>query len=839
MDSIGKYTILEVIGRGGMGTVYRARDTVIGRDVAIKVIAEHVASIPNVKERFHQEAVSAGRLTHEHIMTIFDVGENEGRPFLVMELLDGRDLRSTFDSGDVLTFERKLEISLQICRALAYAHARGVVHRDIKPENVRILSTGRLKILDFGIARVESETRTMTHSSIGTPRYMSPEQVRGKEIDHRTDIFSFGVLLYELLSGVNPFDGNHVTAVIYKILHEEPEPVKVDDERLSADLQRIVARCLEKDADARYADFTSVIHDIEEVLSKRQSDSPTLLDDRGSYFAPEKRKPSSTSGDDTRMEASKGPSKPWAPAGEGRPMTPPPPTGAPAKRPSKRPAEQPTESPTASRNRSKTWAAVVAAVLVVTAVGGYFVLRSDLLTNGDPEPPLTTAVDGPVSDETAALYEEVVQLRNEMVVEKRNAEPWSESDALAPLYQEALDHENVAIAALQEKSDLSYRRAADAFQAAKNAFYAVFVAGQNDESALRDEVEAARQAMDQARQQIYDQRNSPLISDAFSRAEAAGRRGSEQFQNGDYTAALVAFGDAQSGFRDASRTLERATALEATRNRAESARQAMDATRAAVGAWRDAPGNAELYDEAETLRQEALSLVDAGRHEEAVTTFERADAAFAQIREPEEPDAPARTAETTEPAEPTTSGSATTAEEARVDMERSKAGVAEAHLQHERFQEATQLEQRAQSAVSDGAFDIAADFFRQAGEHYDAVAALPPPRTAEEAARDGLLPLLNLFEEGLEQEDSEQLRGLHPFLGAYSAMFDVADNISAEIDHSNLQVSSGRATVSVSLDLNYRNTTQRMREESQSVQLLWTLEEVEDGQWQLLEVSRQ
>src|SRR5690606_11881590 len=147
----------------------------------------------------------------------------------------------------------------------------------------------------------------------------------------------------------------------------------------------------------------------------------------------------------------------------------------------------------------------------------------------ETEPTLTTAVDVPVSDETAALYEEVVQLRNEMIAEKRNAEPWSESDALAPLYQEALDYENVAVEALQEKSDVSYRRAADAFQAANKAFYAVSVAGRNDESALRDEAEAARQAMDQVRQDIYDQRNSPLVSEAFGRAEGASQRGNDQF----------------------------------------------------------------------------------------------------------------------------------------------------------------------------------------------------------------------------------------------------------------------------------------------------------------------
>jgi len=815
MDTIGKYTIQEVIGRGGMGTVYRARDTVIGREVAIKVIAEHVASIPNVKERFYQEAISAGRLTHEHIMTIYDVGENDGRPFLVMELLDGRDLRSMFDSGDAPGLERKLEIAIQISRGLAYAHARGVVHRDIKPENVRILSTGRLKILDFGIARVESETRTMTHSSIGTPRYMSPEQVRGKQIDHRTDIFSFGVLLYELLSGVNPFDGSHVTAVIYKILHEEPEPVKVDDERLSADLQRIVAGCLEKDVDKRYPDFTAVIHDLEDVLSKRQSDASTLLDDRRSSYHPDEgpARASLPAEIDVRQTERGGWSASRMSGGE-KADTP----GAPATVSASRP------------RRTLQRVAVIAAVLVVLSAVSYFVVNADLFEEETSGPVLPTAADIPVSDETAALYQEVVQLRNEMVVEKRNAEPWSDTEALAELYQEALEQERTAIMALQEKTDSSYQRAADAFHAAKSGFYAVSVAGQNDESTMRAEAEASRLAADRARRLVYDRRDSPLISDAFGRAEAAAQRGSEQFEAGEYTDALVSFGAAQAGFRDMERTLARSTALEATRRRAETARQAMDETRIRIAQWRDAPGNIELYREADEIRREGLRFADAGRYEDAFTYFERADAAFARVREPVQPD---------EPDEPLASAGASAAEQARADMEASKARVSEALHQHEQYVEAARIEESARNALGSRSFDSAAELFGRADERYAAVAALPLPKTAEEQARGALVPLLNQFEKGLEEKDAEGLRRLHTFLGAYSAMFDVADEIRADISHTNLNVSNGRATASVSVDLSYRNTTQRMRQENQSVNLLWTLEEAADGQWHLREVARQ
>jgi hypothetical protein len=256
----------------------------------------------------------------------------------------------------------------------------------------------------------------------------------------------------------------------------------------------------------------------------------------------------------------------------------------------------------------------------------------------------------------------------------------------------------------------------------------------------------------------------------------------------------------------------------------------MDETRIKIAPWRDAPGNIELYREADEIRREGLRLADTGRYEDALTSFERADAAFSRVQEP---------AESVEADEPSTSGNASVAEQSRTEMDESKARVSEALQQHEQYAEAARIEERAHNALDSQSFDSAAELFDQAEELYAAVAALPLPRTAEEQARDALLPLLNQFEKGLEEKDAEGLRRLHRFLGAYSAMFDVADEIRADISHTNLNVSNGRATASVSVDLSYRNTTQRMRQENQSVNLLWTLEEAADGQWHLLEVARQ
>ena len=266
LERIGKYDVLDVLGQGGMGVVYRARDPVIGRQVAIKVILDRAMDAPAVRERFYREARSAGALSHENVMTIYDVGEDEGRPYIVMELLDGTDLRHMLARRPLPSLDTRLDIALQVCNGLGYAHSRGVVHRDIKPENVQVTTSGRVKLLDFGIARIQTE-QTLTQAQIGTPRYMSPEQIKGEPIDGRTDIFSFGVLLYELLSGANPFHGEHITSVIYKVLHEDPPPPSLPDTQAGRDLQRVVARCLAKSPHRRYAKFAEVADALRAVRS--------------------------------------------------------------------------------------------------------------------------------------------------------------------------------------------------------------------------------------------------------------------------------------------------------------------------------------------------------------------------------------------------------------------------------------------------------------------------------------------------------------------------------------------------------------------------------------------
>ncbi len=208
-EKIGKYQILERIGRGGMGTIFKAHDPILNRPVALKVISTDIDVTDEVRARFFREAQACARLSHPNIVTVYDMGEDGGRLFIVMELLDGVELRRLIADRAPLALEEKLSIMSQVCDGLFYAHQRGIVHRDIKPGNIMRLRSGQVKILDFGIAQMESVQETLTRTGLimGTLRYMAPEQIRGRA-DHRTDIFAVGAVCYEFLSLRPPFSGN-------------------------------------------------------------------------------------------------------------------------------------------------------------------------------------------------------------------------------------------------------------------------------------------------------------------------------------------------------------------------------------------------------------------------------------------------------------------------------------------------------------------------------------------------------------------------------------------------------------------------------------------------------
>ena len=251
LEKIGRYQILARVGKGGMGVLYRGFDPVLDREVAIKLMqADFSEDTEQMRPRFYREARAAAKLQHRNIVTIFEFAEESNVPYIVMEFLRGTPLGARINTTPPLTIDDKLNIIAQLCDGLSYAHEQGVVHRDVKPDNVFLLEDGSVKLLDFGIAKLTSSTLTRQGDVLGSASYMSPEQVSGGEsVDGRADIFSTGVVLYELLAGRKPFVADSPTAVILKILKEEPTPIETLVSDLPPELVAAVMRALSKDPD--------------------------------------------------------------------------------------------------------------------------------------------------------------------------------------------------------------------------------------------------------------------------------------------------------------------------------------------------------------------------------------------------------------------------------------------------------------------------------------------------------------------------------------------------------------------------------------------------------------
>ena len=419
MQQIGRYEILQEIGRGAMGVVFKGRDPLIGRAVAVKTITAGVTEDADLLERFYREARAAGGLQHPNIVTIYEMAESGGAPFIAMEYLEGESLEKLIARKPAQCLGTKVGYVVQTCRALDYAHRRGVIHRDIKPANIMVTRDGIVKVVDFGIARITDTSKTQTGALLGTLAYLSPEQLRGQHADARSDIWALGVVLYELIAYQRPFAGENHAAVLLSILQDEPRSIGQIVPECPAELERVVSRTLRKDDKARYSTMEALLADLENVCA--------LLGREGSRAAAQKEI-SPAIGQETAVATQHidlqalssaqeaRPSKSNAPASRSadhRPNTVVPaaraPSANPIAKPGAHPPAKPNAQPTQPRKHSLAQPArhsrrkflAVYAVLAVALLIALAAVRHRKISTGAANPDITLIPTLPATSSTA------------------------------------------------------------------------------------------------------------------------------------------------------------------------------------------------------------------------------------------------------------------------------------------------------------------------------------------------------------------------------------------------------------------------------------------------------
>ena len=598
-QKVGKYLIVAKIGSGAMGDVYRAHDAKLNRDVAVKTMAELYASDDQLVQRFQREAQSAAALNHPNVVTVFDFGSEQGKFYLAMELLDGADLKELIASRSLNDLWDKLDVMEQIAEGLAYAHKQGVVHRDLKPANIRILPNGRVKIMDFGLARIGSSDMTRAGMVMGTPNYMSPEQVRGTKADARSDIFSLGAVFYELLSGKKAFNADSMHTILYKVLEEEPEPVRNWVPGLPAPFVAFVERCLAKDPANRYphaGEMRDALRKVREALASGEytlaagadgtiadgnldPSAPTVMAP-GTVMAPHAAERAATTGAAAlaltpaatpAAETLKGNAKTLS--GRSRTRMSPPPSAAPA----------------AEADARSRWPVYVggAAVVAVLAVGAVVALRGRITPAPTPPPADAT------TDQVGALKEALVG--NQVELARVDLENKDYKGAIGRAQRAlALDPSS---AEARQVLDQATRTSAELEAVALEAKTA-FDAGDTDHATralarvlaldprhpiageltaalnvhFRKQAEDARRMADEARREAEPFRSA--APEGFAQADRTVRDAAALLQRDEFAVATQKFLESRDGYERARRTAEaaaRAAAAAAARAAAAAA----------------------------------------------------------------------------------------------------------------------------------------------------------------------------------------------------------------------------------------------------------------------------
>jgi serine/threonine-protein kinase len=549
IEQIGKYKILEKIGEGAMGEVYKAHDPVLNRFVAVKTISAELGADDTLRKRFEREAQSAARLNHPNIITVFDYGEEQGKIYMAMELLDGSDMKQAISRRAPLSLDDKLSIVDQIAEGLAFAHAHDIVHRDLKPANVHLLSNGQAKIMDFGLARLGGSEMTRVGMVMGTPHYMSPEQVRGERADARSDVFALGCVFYELLTYRKPFDADSMHSVLFKVMQEEPPPVHELAPGVPPVLAQVVERAMAKDASQRFqnaSEFRSALHRAMQAVAAGQGEKalPDLAIPAAG--APARPGDASASRSSSAARAGPGPGAVRAASSSGSRSQP-------------RPAPAPA---------SKAPLLIGGALLLLAVAGGAMIVLRGSTPAATPPPPTTrpAQVDG--------LAQELA--RSQVELARRRADAGDFRDAMRQAERALkIDPTNKDAQGIFTTAKGTADQADQAAAAARKAAVAGDDAGAGAalwtllgiepgnaaaddvvtklESSFRGRADEARRAMTAARQAAEGSKAAAAL-DTFKDGAEVARQGEAEYKAGRFATAARRFLAARERFERALRT---------------------------------------------------------------------------------------------------------------------------------------------------------------------------------------------------------------------------------------------------------------------------------------------